>query len=334
MVLEATVLIVDNSEWNRNGDFTPNRFQAQIDAIHYLFKLKTQNNPENTVSVLSSAGDSPHVLVTLTNDSGIFLKGIHELKIEGKNNFITSIQIAQLILKHRANKNQRQRIMIFTGSPVTEDEKILTKLAKKLKKNNVSVDVIDICEVPENEYKLREFVTTIDATGGSNKLLSESLRGMIMQSESGGAGGEGNFDDEMGFGIDPNLDPELALALRMSLEEELARQRAAEGSNAQQSSAQPHAGEGTSNPSNSNDVQMDEFDEEEQIRRAIELSLMDNDNDNSQSKAQEPSAENNQEIMSSLLGSLSGVDVDDPQLKKALEDLKNNEDNKDDNNKQ
>ena len=31
-------------------------------------------------------------------------------------------QVAQLALKHRQNKNQRQRIVIFVGSPIAADE--------------------------------------------------------------------------------------------------------------------------------------------------------------------------------------------------------------------
>ena len=50
MSLEATVVCVDNSEWTRNGDYAPNRFQAQADAVNLLAGAKTQANPENTVS--------------------------------------------------------------------------------------------------------------------------------------------------------------------------------------------------------------------------------------------------------------------------------------------
>lgn len=31
MVLEASVLLIDNSEWTRNGDYTPSRFQVRAD---------------------------------------------------------------------------------------------------------------------------------------------------------------------------------------------------------------------------------------------------------------------------------------------------------------
>ena len=47
--MEATVVCVDNSEWTRNGDYAPTRFQAQADAVNLLAGAKTQANPENTV---------------------------------------------------------------------------------------------------------------------------------------------------------------------------------------------------------------------------------------------------------------------------------------------
>jgi hypothetical protein len=60
-----------------------------------------------------------------------------------------------LALKHRQNKSQRQRVVIFSGSPVGEDEASLVKLGKKLKKNNVAVDVVAFANVEENEAKLQ-----------------------------------------------------------------------------------------------------------------------------------------------------------------------------------
>ncbi len=44
------------------------------------------------------------------------------MEIEGEANLSSSVQIAQLALKHRQNKNQRQRIVIFVGSPLSEDK--------------------------------------------------------------------------------------------------------------------------------------------------------------------------------------------------------------------
>jgi hypothetical protein len=49
---------LDNSEWMRNGDYTPTRIGAQNDAVNLLFRIKTQSNPENTVGLMTLAGKS------------------------------------------------------------------------------------------------------------------------------------------------------------------------------------------------------------------------------------------------------------------------------------
>lgn len=47
---------IDNSEYMRNGDYAPNRFDAQSDAISVVFGHKTDSNPENTAGVMTMAG--------------------------------------------------------------------------------------------------------------------------------------------------------------------------------------------------------------------------------------------------------------------------------------
>ena len=56
MPLEATIIIVDNSEYMRNGDYHPDRFRAQTDAVTTLFQTKIDSNPENTVGFMTMAG--------------------------------------------------------------------------------------------------------------------------------------------------------------------------------------------------------------------------------------------------------------------------------------
>lgn len=120
--MEATIVCIDNSEWTRSGDYVPTRFQAQADAVNLLAGAKTQANPENTVGVLTMAGKTPRVLVTPTPDLGKVLNCMTDIPVEGETNISAAVQIAQLALKHRQNKNQRQRIVIFCGSPVREEQ--------------------------------------------------------------------------------------------------------------------------------------------------------------------------------------------------------------------
>ena len=147
MPLEATMMILDNSEYMRNGDYPPTRFDAMADAAHLIFTTKTDSNPENSVGVMTGAGKGPEVLVTHTRELGQIVQGAHtgKNKMGGSVDIHTAINVAQLALKHRQNKNSRQRIILFVGSPPEGediDEKSLTKLAKKLKKNNIALDII------------------------------------------------------------------------------------------------------------------------------------------------------------------------------------------------
>lgn len=237
--MEATIVCIDNSEWTRSGDYAPTRFQAQADAVNLLAGAKTQANPENTVGVLTMAGKTPRVLVTPTPDLGKVLNCMTDIVVEGEANISSSVQIAQLALKHRQNKNQRQRIVIFAGSPVQEDKDMLVKIAKKLKKNNVAVDIVSFGHEADNEDKLTAFHGAVNSNDNSHlvtvppgPVLSDVLIGSpIFQGEGGaafgGGGGGGGGGEGFEFGVDPNLDPELAMALQVSLEEERARQAAA-----------------------------------------------------------------------------------------------------------
>ena len=289
MVLEATVVCVDNSDFMINGDYKPTRLQAQAEAVNLLAGAKTGSNPENTVGVLSLAGvrgpkvrperptltwardpqpptnrcrgaDTPpssspvpvfvrrnaQVLATPTPDLGRVLHCMREIKPEGSVSLVQGVQIAQLALKHRQNKNQRQRIVAFIGSPLAEEEKALVKVAKKLKKNNVSIDIVSFGEeaAQQNAEKLESFLNAANSNDQSHlvtvppgTILSDILLSTpVFMGDSddggsgagaGGSGGGAGGGNDFEFGVDPNLDPELALALRVSMEEERARQEAA-----------------------------------------------------------------------------------------------------------
>ncbi|EXJ78044.1 hypothetical protein A1O3_09204 [Capronia epimyces CBS 606.96] len=250
MVLEATMIVVDNSEASRNGDYLPNRFSAQSEAVSLVFNAKTSSNPESAVGLMSMAGTGPTVLTTPTTNFGTLLSGLHDTKIKGHVRLGTAISVAMLALKHRANKSQRQRIVVLICSELdqkfgdkNDTDKELIKLAKKCKKNNVSVDFVAFGDALESNTKsiLERFIEAVGGSSGEGNhlavippgpgLLSDSLittpivsvSGDVGQGssgmegvETGGAGGAGGFE----FGVDPSADPELAMALRMSMEEE------------------------------------------------------------------------------------------------------------------
>jgi 26S proteasome regulatory subunit N10 len=68
MPLEVTMMIIDNSEYMRNGDYQPTRFEAQADAVTTIFRTKIDSNPENMAGVMTMAGKG-YVLCSLMESS-------------------------------------------------------------------------------------------------------------------------------------------------------------------------------------------------------------------------------------------------------------------------
>lgn len=285
MVLESCMILLDNSEYMRNGDYVPTRLEAQHDAANFLVGTKTQSNPENTVGVIAMCGSSGingksgagELLVSPTDDMGKILSALHGIPVRkgsssansfdeqktmdrvgkgGGVDIVVSLQVANLALKHRRNKNGAQRVIVFVGSPLTHvDSRALVRAGRMLKKNNLAIDVIAMGELDENEPKLQELVDAANGTSAddtsertchlvtipagvlpSDVLVSSPIvnGGAGMSGgggSSGGVGGAGGGGSSNAFsefgGVDPNMDPELAMALRVSMEEERARQERA-----------------------------------------------------------------------------------------------------------
>lgn len=206
-----------------------------------LCSAKVNSNAESSVGLMTLAGRSATILVTSTRDPGRIFTCLHDVNFDGLADFVAGIQKAQLALKHRQNTLQRQRIVVFISSPILVEVEALVKLGKNLKKNNVSVDVVNIGLEGENMTKIDAFIGAVNSNDTSRVLHvgpGQNLADSLMQSDiyierDGAAATSG----DAGFGVDPAVDPELAMALRMSMEEERARQAAAREAEAKASTS-------------------------------------------------------------------------------------------------
>lgn len=371
MPLESCMILLDNSEFMRNGDYIPTRLGAQIDAANLLVGTKTQNHAESTVGV--SAGTQ--LLVSPTEDVAKILKAVHGLPIVSSVKDVTAaIQVASLALKHRKNKNGSQRIVLFVGSPLEVDARALAKVGRQLKKNNVAIDVVAMGELECNEAKLRELV---DAANGrsddgaertchlvtippgvlpsdvlaSSPIVHGGAGGSAFAASAAAAGADLGAFAEFG-GVDPNMDPELAMALRVSMEEERARQeRLAARRAEQQTSEDSKDADMTDAQAVVNAMDMGLSEEEALLQQALAMSMNENeprpqedakpsaaamDEDDEAAamqlalqmsmQAEAPTGNEEQQFqdpqfVNQLLGTLPGVDPNDPAIQRALQNL-------------
>lgn len=217
----------------------PSRFESQQEAVNMLCEAKTGMNPETTCGIMSSAGVRPEIQITQSKDIGRLMAAIHSVQIQGFSDIHTSIKIAQLSLKHRQLQHQKPRIVIFVGSPVEYEEKVLNKLGKILRKNKIALDVIGFGH-PENGPLLQALVDGANNQNNSHYLDipndMDNIAGLLISSPimtdlddqiPQAAAGEGG-DAPAGVpdnsrpsiaGVDPTTDPELYQALLISMEE-------------------------------------------------------------------------------------------------------------------
>jgi len=269
-VLESTVICIDNSEWTRNGDYEPNRVQAQRRAAITAFYYKTGSNPENTVGLLTMAGKrgAPNVLCTLTSNESKMAHCMDQIEPHGEVNLLTGIQVAQLALKHRANMNLRQRILVFVSSPVPHDKETIERAGAKLKKESVSIDIVYMGDNARDEELLMALYNKANNADNSSHFLrvppggnvmhavssspilveSDGRSGFAAEASMGSAqaaaalrSGELGTADELDF--DPAADPEFAMAVLRSRQDELERQQRVAAAESGAAAAAPSDGD-------------------------------------------------------------------------------------------
>ncbi|ORM41530.1 26S proteasome non-ATPase regulatory subunit 4 -like protein [Babesia sp. Xinjiang] len=314
MTVEVTIICVDNSEYSRNGDFSPNRLAAQMDSIGLIASARMSEHFENMVGIVCFAGRGSRLIAAPSNDLGTFLSGLQLVKPYGESEFMKGLHMAQLALKHRLNKSQAQRIICFIASPVKEDIEYCAAIGRLLKKGNVSVDIVNMTTDPETEKKLlvlyealNDKVTShyLNFKPGGDMLLSEMVLNSPVMQSSDGPSNAGIYNSNLNdFGVDPEVDPQLYMALRMSLEQEEERRRREE---ARLTGA---ANEGEQ-PLTLTDVENHIKDlpalEVIPLPRIMEMVM---------------TCEGNMELLESLIYSLPEVDMEDPRIRELLDKVK------------
>merc|ERR1712080_542870 len=129
-------------------------------------------------------------------------------------------QVAQLALKHRQNKNQRQRIIVLVCSPVKDSQAALVKLGKKLKKNNVALDIVSF-GTPDVDLSIPSLPSSSSSSSsaGGDDDEDEDLKRALALSQ-----GLEEGDVEMGAagGLDETVDDEdddIARAIALSMQD-------------------------------------------------------------------------------------------------------------------
>ena len=335
---------MDNSDWTRNGDYHPDRWTSQVEAANLLAENRSERNPENGIGIISMAGKRVEVHVTLTNDLSRISNSVKDINLSGECDFITSMNIATLTLKHRQNKSQKQRIILFVGSPIKHSVEEMTTLGKKLKKYNIAVDIISFGNVEENRDILKIFYENVNNSNNSSTLevpvgfyLMDSLFGSALMSEAGGYGdfpmedvnqnANANVANQNNNAQTSNInrqggmtqfERDIDMAIQQSLEEERKKQEALKDTNNTVKNTTPNE--------NVNMTPVEEDNEEDELEKARLLSLQEHQKVVEKEKEEEQKVKDelleNQDFIKDILKGIGNTDIKDEEVDEVLKKIK------------
>jgi 26S proteasome regulatory subunit N10 len=312
------------------------------------------------------------VLISPTDNMGKVLASLNDLPYSPGIELTTALNVCMLALKHRRNKNGAQRLIVFVGSPISCDEKAITKTGKALKKSNIGVDIVLMGEHDHNEGLLKVLVEATNKNenshlvtvpsgvlpsdvllsspimnpdgasggggggggGGAFDGMDDDMRMALQASMAGGAapapaagGGGGGGGDDLGMDF-AGMDPELAMALRISMEEEKARVERVAKSEAEAAGGTDAAAATSSDAPAAEEPMPDsgfgnyattfqgDGDDDAAMQLALAMSMAEgNDAGGGDDNMQMES-----EFVNELIGTLPGVDPNDPRVQDAMKD--------------
>lgn len=80
---EATMILLDNSEYSINGDYNPTRWLTETDAAGLLIQTKMDQDPQAAIGVVLTAGKQVEILCTPSTDIGKVSSSLYGIKQHG-----------------------------------------------------------------------------------------------------------------------------------------------------------------------------------------------------------------------------------------------------------
>lgn len=198
---QAIVILIDNSDRSIDGDFSPNRLDAQKKTSIHLMMYFTELSTETQVSIGTLGENNIGIAASLTTDREKLSRAIDKIQPSGQIKLYQGIKSAFLALHHRDEKIKNQRIIVFVGSKhdlTPQTSKVLSDTANKEK---AAIDIIAFGDSVQDIDILLSLVHNI--TTKSNFLIVEvgdNLSETVLQSPIG----HGNTEMPFGFN-DPDL---------------------------------------------------------------------------------------------------------------------------------
>ncbi|KAI5130517.1 26S proteasome regulatory subunit N10 [Nematocida parisii] len=197
------MVILDNSLYSINKDYTKERLQCQLDVVKNITEQRLNESAESTVGVMTLGRSKTIKIVSPTSNKNTIYSYLHSIQRDEDIHGGNAMLISRMALKYRTNP--RQSILLFLGSPIDDDNLMLTiESIEETLSNNIFVGVVLFGEALEHYTLFKSAIT--ESTDFScipiepNQSFMEGVSTALKETVE-------------------EIDPELELAIRRSLED-------------------------------------------------------------------------------------------------------------------
>ena len=214
---QAIIIFIDNSETSINGDFYPNRLDAQKIAAERLIQFFFRRSQNTQIGIGTLADESFGIVASLTTNDNKLERSIANIKRGGIMHLVHGIRCGFLALHHCDPEVRNKRMIVFIGSEHDmTDLKISSQLSQHANKEDVAVDIVTFGDEVNNKNILEDFISKIHEKSNfvSAKSNSAILSDLVLSSPIG----PGDFSHQTDSNFED--DPDLALTIKLSMQQD------------------------------------------------------------------------------------------------------------------
>ncbi|OHT11580.1 26S proteasome regulatory subunit rpn10 [Tritrichomonas foetus] len=212
---QAIVILLDNSDRSIDGDFHPNRLDAQKIASERLIQFFVRQNKNSVFSIGTLARNKIGIIASLTTDQRKITNAMAKIETGGSVQLFQGIRCAFLALHHRDEKIIHQRVIVFVGSAHDLNFESAYNLIQLAHKEKVSIDIIAFGEDVQNIEVLESITTEIGSHFVRAQVDPHLILSDIVLSSPIGPGKDTKAFNNSQF----EDDPDLYLTLQLSKED-------------------------------------------------------------------------------------------------------------------
>lgn len=211
---EAIIFLIDNSDTSINGDFEPNRLDAQKLAVQRLANFHLRYSPQTDIAIGSIGSEFFGIHMSLMNTETKINQAFEKIQPGGKALVCKGILCAILALKYAKSDVAQKRIVLFVGSRNDLTPQDAKTIVTRANVDNILIDIVAFGTEVDNLHILENITrSTLNESyyiriRNNKHILSDS----VLSSPLGPVLTEYSQDQI-------NEDDELAFAIKASMED-------------------------------------------------------------------------------------------------------------------